>query len=864
MPQGQLETFHLVFPFMISFIILFVLGRIVSLVIYRMCWSNGITGNFSRAGALFTLLRRPLPWLLHGAFIWPMLGLSWEDFPLLHGMSAMLAGLLVLGAIGRFGSADLGRFFFADRLLVLVMMAGVVVSPAFLYPCLITCCCLQYTVSSWRLGPGYSNLLGYEFVRASLSVVGACLAVFGWLKLSGIAWHDFESMTLAVLLGFQASTYANNALAKSALGPKWNSWIRENRPQCLVANAWLRGWTFGRSEGCVMKQIRWIGKHRVGICALVWFLEIAWLFLLADSRFAIALIGVTILFHMTVFALTGLAAYQYVVNHFFLLGLFVCHDMNAVFQSRNLIGCLLVIPATALWIGWLHRRILANFQQTASSGRAGSFADAADHLMAWWDTPLMRMYSYTVETRAGACYSLPVPKLSPHDTALTDIHTHLMILGLHGGLDPMIAQDRAIARTGVWGLTVHREDRDFLYHLMDDPDAEKPCTSQSSNAWPPGELPAAAIPLRDLFLGINLHLGKKWFRKILRWPHFPGEDLAPDICPLVEPAMETFRFDEPIASVTLWRIKTFHHDTELRLIERKVVVRIDLSLAMTPDHHQNIREQYASESGAAFYRSVMGDGDPVIHYGIYHSTATPMREATENATRRLLEIALRRLGEVMPAEIIDLGSGPGGPAHLLARETGATVTCVDLCEAHHLENETLARSHGLEDRILTWTGSFEQLPAEWSGCFDLAWSQEALCHAQDITTALREARRVLRPGGILVFSDILLAENAPAEEAEAFSKVNAVTRLRTASEHLRHLEEAGYEEIEHHDWTPHLTENFRRMRERISRDREALLNAGVSAGLLDRFARSLDQRIAWQPGSVLAWGVFACRSGGEC
>lgn len=283
---------------------------------------------------------------------------------------------------------------------------------------------------------------------------------------------------------------------------------------------------------------------------------------------------------------------------------------------------------------------------------------------------------------------------------------------------------------------------------------------------------------------------------------------------------------------------------------------------MNPHHHQNIREQYTSESGAAFYRSVMGDGAPVIHYGIYESPATPMREATETATRRLLEIALRRLGGVPPAAIIDMGSGPGGPAHLLARETGATVTCVDLCDLHHLENETIARSLGLGERIRTWTGSFEHLPDEWSGRFDLAWSQESLCHSQDKPAALREARRVLRPGGILVFSDILLAENAPAGEAEVFSKVNAVTQWSTAGEHLRHLAEAGFAEIEHHDWTPHLTENFRNMRDRIIQSRDALLDAGVTADLLDRFTDSLEKRLAWKPGSVLEWGLFSCRVAG--
>jgi hypothetical protein len=89
-------------------------------------------------------------------------------------------------------------------------------------------------------------------------------------------------------------------------------------------------------------------------------------------------------------------------------------------------------------------------------------------------------------------------------------------------------------------------------------------------------LPDAALALRDLFQGINCHLGKYWFRAILRWPHFPGEDLAPDICPLAIPVIGIFNFDERISSVTLWRIKTFLDDKDMHLIEREVLGRIDI------------------------------------------------------------------------------------------------------------------------------------------------------------------------------------------------------------------------------------------------------------------------------------------------
>jgi len=149
------------------------------------------------------------------------------------------------------------------------------------------------------------------------------------------------------------------------------------------------------------------------------------------------------------------------------------------------------------------------------------------------------------------------------------------------------------------------------------------------------------------------------------------------------------------------------------------------------------------------------------------------------------------------------------------------------------------------------------MPDEWAGKFDLAWSQEALCHAAEKAAALREIRRVLRPGGVLVFSDILLSETAPAAEAVIFSKVNAVTKLSTARDHLRDLAEAGFTGTQHLDWTPHLNENFRRMRAQIGANRDRLLAQGVPSDLLERFAASLDQRLSWREGSVLEWGAFA-------
>lgn len=94
--------------------------------------------------------------------------------------STAAAILLALGAIGRLGCDDRGRFFTADRVFSLLLALCVPFSPAFLYPSLVAACCLQYTVAAWPLGPGYSNLLGHEFMRGSLCVASAALAIGGW------------------------------------------------------------------------------------------------------------------------------------------------------------------------------------------------------------------------------------------------------------------------------------------------------------------------------------------------------------------------------------------------------------------------------------------------------------------------------------------------------------------------------------------------------------------------------------------------------------------------------------------------------------------------------------------------------------
>lgn len=93
--------------------------------------------------------------------------------------------------------------------------------------------------------------------------------------------------------------------------------------------------------------------------------------------------------------------------------------------------------------------------------------------------------------------------------------------------------------------------------------------------------------------------------------------------------------------------------------------------------------------------------------------------------------------------VLDVGCGPGWLTVQYAR-AGAAVTSVDLtARATELTRRHLAL-HGLSARVCQ--ASAEELPFA-TGSFDLVIASGVLHHTPDTARAVREARRVLAPGG---------------------------------------------------------------------------------------------------------------------
>jgi sterol 24-C-methyltransferase len=153
---------------------------------------------------------------------------------------------------------------------------------------------------------------------------------------------------------------------------------------------------------------------------------------------------------------------------------------------------------------------------------------------------------------------------------------------------------------------------------------------------------------------------------------------------------------------------------------------------------------------------------------------------------------------------LDLGCGVGGPVRVIARFSQGNVVGVNNNDYQLQRCKILTQQQGLSHLCSYLKSDFHHIPVE-DNTFDAAFHVEAIEHSPDRVEAFKEALRVIKPGGYFAGYDWCVTDVYDPNDSnhvrikKGIELGNGLPDLKTPSEIVAALKEAGFEVLEHRD-----------------------------------------------------------------
>ena len=250
------------------------------------------------------------------------------------------------------------------------------------------------------------------------------------------------------------------------------------------------------------------------------------------------------------------------------------------------------------------------------------------------------------------------------------------------------------------------------------------------------------------------------------------------------------------------------------------------------------------------YRTIWGDN---LHLGVPSYDDCPHPEAMENTNAIMAEAV-----SLSPqTSVLDLGCGYGATARYLAANYGCRVTGTNISEKELELARVRSQEAGLDSLLSFEYGDFHSLPYA-DDSYDVVWSQEAFLHAADKNAVLSECRRVLKPGGVLIFTDILVRHDTPdADRARIYDRVKSpdMWDLPDYRNALAGLELTVTRE---EDWSQYVARSYGWVRDRLQEQRAALLPR-VGAETIDNTVAALSFWVDSGNAGYIGWALLVAK-----
>jgi len=160
------------------------------------------------------------------------------------------------------------------------------------------------------------------------------------------------------------------------------------------------------------------------------------------------------------------------------------------------------------------------------------------------------------------------------------------------------------------------------------------------------------------------------------------------------------------------------------------------------------------------------------------------------------------LGLDESVNVLDIGSGIGGPARYLSCKSGCKITGIELQEDICVAGQELtARIPGLTERVSFQVGDIISLVRDGTiapESFDHFISLLVFLHIPDREALLQSCFTTLKPGGTFVIEDFAARPGLEFTDTEKDNLLNVVSapNVSTIDKYVEDLEKAGFVDIE--------------------------------------------------------------------
>jgi phosphoethanolamine N-methyltransferase len=171
-------------------------------------------------------------------------------------------------------------------------------------------------------------------------------------------------------------------------------------------------------------------------------------------------------------------------------------------------------------------------------------------------------------------------------------------------------------------------------------------------------------------------------------------------------------------------------------------------------------------------------------------------------------------------KILDIGSGLGGAAFYFAKNYGATVLGLDVCQ--EMVNICSERMKGMKDSCVSFKQGDIRTAQLLKDTFDLAWTRDSILHVAEKDLVWKKIYGTLKRGGQLFSADFCKG-NGPLSESFIRYLENCQYHLQDLASYGRALEAAGFRHIQFDDNTKTYSEYLRKELRDLKANRENFL-----------------------------------------